>query len=384
MSIRVGLIGVSGYAAAHRRYIEECGAHLAAVVIRVPYAPGLGEEQIEAELRTSGVRVYRTYQEMFAAEQGELELIGVPVGIPYHEEISVAALAEGFNVLCEKPAAGSLAEVDRMIAAAKDSPGFLSIGFQNIASASIQRIAADVGAGKYGALVRAKGYGVWPRGQAYYGRNEWAGALECNGRAVYDSPLQNAMAHFLMNMLFIAGVAGPGVPGRVAGENFRAKPIGSADTQFIRVTTDAGAELEFWATHAARVSTEPGLIVECEEAVYDWVYRSEAGWGVTTVRRAGIVIDEFSNGTENAHTLSYSDAIGAIVDGRAPSCPITAARAHMYCIEELFRVAPVREILPDFRDGDGYDSVVRGMEDGIARAHAADQSFAESGLDWVR
>ena len=384
MSIRVGLIGVSGYAAAHRRYIEECGAHLAAVVIRVPYAPGLGEEQIEAELRTSGVRVYRTYQEMFTAEKGRLELIGVPVGIPYHEEISVAALAEGFNVLCEKPAAGPLAEVDRMIAAAKDSPGFLSIGFQNIASASIQRIAADVGAGKYGALVRAKGYGVWPRGQAYYGRNEWAGALECNGRAVYDSPLQNAMAHFLMNMLFIAGVAGPGLPGKVTGENFRAKPIASSDTQFIRVTTDAGAELEFWATHAARVSTEPGLIVECEEAVYDWVYRSEAGWGVTTVRRAGIVIDEFSNGTENAHTLSYSDAIGAIVDGRAPSCDITAARAHTCCIEELFRVAPVREILPDFRDGDGYDSVVRGMEDGIARAHAADQSFAESGLDWVR
>ena len=384
MSIRVGLIGVSGYAAAHRRYIEECGAHLAAVVIRVPYAPGLGEEQVEAELRTSGVRVHRTYQEMFAAEKGKLELIGVPVGIPYHEEISVAALVAGFNVLCEKPAAGSLAEVDRMIAAAENSTGFLSIGFQNIASESIQRIASDVRSGKYGALVRAKGFGVWPRGEAYYGRNEWAGALECNGRVVFDSPLQNALAHFVMNMLFIAGVAGPGVPGTVTGENFRAKPIGSADTQFIRVTTDAGAELEFWATHAARVSTEPGLIVECEEAVYDWVYRNEAGWGVTTVRRGGTVIDEFSNGTENAHTLSYSDAIRAIIDGRAPSCPITAARAHTYCIEELFRVAPVREVAPEYREGDGYETVVRGIENTIARAHAANQSFAESGLAWAR
>ena len=384
MSIQVGLIGVSGYAAAHRRYIEECDARLAAVVIRVPYAPGLGEPEIEQQLRSSGVRVYRTYQEMFAAEKGKLELVGVPVGIPFHEEISVAALDAGFNVLCEKPAAGSLAEVDRMIAAAERSPGFLSIGFQNIASHSIQRIAADVRSKKFGKLVRAKGFGVWPRGDAYYRRNEWAGAMECHGRVVFDSPLQNALAHFVMNMLFIAGVAGPGVPGKVTGENFRAKPIASADTQFIRVTTDAGAELEFWATHAARIPTEPGLTVECEEAVYDWVYRGEAGWGVTTVRRGETVIDEFSNGSENAHTLSYSDAIGAIVDGRTPSCPITAARAHTYCIEELFRVAPVREVAREYRDGEGFETVVTEIEDTIARAHAGDLSFAESGSAWAR
>lgn len=60
----------------------------------------------------------------------EVELIVVALPSHLHADASIRALAAGKAVVCEKPMATSLADADRMIAAARETGGLLSV-FQN-------------------------------------------------------------------------------------------------------------------------------------------------------------------------------------------------------------------------------------------------------------
>lgn len=80
-----------------------------------------GIYDIKAERRelaaSRGIRAYATLRELL--DDREVELITVAVPNDSHEEIVVAALNAGKNVICEKPVALSLESLDRMIAAAE-------------------------------------------------------------------------------------------------------------------------------------------------------------------------------------------------------------------------------------------------------------------------
>ena len=64
-----------------------------------------------------GIHAYASYAELLA--DPEVELITVAIPNDVHEEVVVAALNAGKNVICEKPVTLSLESLDRMIAAAE-------------------------------------------------------------------------------------------------------------------------------------------------------------------------------------------------------------------------------------------------------------------------
>ncbi len=84
----------------------------------------LVERQREAEERF-GCRAYDTYEELLADDQVELIVVAVPSHL--HAEYSIAALEAGRHVLVEKPMAGCLADVDRMIQAAEKADRILTV-----------------------------------------------------------------------------------------------------------------------------------------------------------------------------------------------------------------------------------------------------------------
>lgn len=71
---------------------------------------------------------YTSYEELLADRAVELVVVALPSHI--HADASIAALAAGKHVVCEKPMAASLADADRMVEAAAQSEYILSI-FQN-------------------------------------------------------------------------------------------------------------------------------------------------------------------------------------------------------------------------------------------------------------
>ena len=79
-------------------------------------------EKISGEL---GVRLYSDYKTMLSAEKPSFVAVCLPTHL--HAEVTVAAIREGANVLCEKPFAASVAEAEEMIRCADEKNLLLMI-----------------------------------------------------------------------------------------------------------------------------------------------------------------------------------------------------------------------------------------------------------------
>ncbi|MCG6986932.1 MAG: Gfo/Idh/MocA family oxidoreductase, partial [Gemmatimonadetes bacterium] len=151
-----------------------------------------------ADLEALGVPVYASLEGFYREHGADLAVISSPIHL--HGDHACAALAAGSHVLLEKPAAGSTADVDRMVAARDRAGRFVAVGFQWSFAESVLALKADILRGRLGRPLRARTLTLWPRTEAYYGRNDWAGRKrDSAGRWILDSPASNAMAHHLHN-----------------------------------------------------------------------------------------------------------------------------------------------------------------------------------------
>ncbi|MEK6796175.1 MAG: Gfo/Idh/MocA family oxidoreductase [Spirochaetota bacterium] len=398
-TVRIGIIGVSGHAKQHLLaidYLTENGMGvLAAAVIK----PDAEYAEYADGFRAKGVRIYREYQEMFASERGKLDLIAIPTGIAFHEEHSVAALNAGFHVLCEKPVAGSAAEALRMKAAAERTGNMLAIGYQYITSPMIKRVKEYTMNGKLGRILSARTLAFGPRDAVYYTRNGWAGKMTFLGKTIYDSPMQNAFAHYLMNMLYTASPS-PGKSARVTAvtmENYRAKDIEYADTQWMELSTSENVPVHFISSHA------------CEKGENFTEYRYERGrieWTpsrTTVYEKSGVgenVIETIDNGPVPIQTRVFIDAIEAIRNARPPACTIESAMQQTIAIEKGFISSDgvhtistehtfVSEVLkrPEGMKTDEaarYNAVIKDIEITMKNAFDSDKGFFASGLPWAK
>lgn len=391
--VGIGLIGVGGYGRQHLSAIAVAQARGLARLEAAVILPGL-EPETESQLRTRGVKIYRSAEEMFERARGEipngLGLIGVPCGIAEHAPLSIAALEAGYHVLCEKPAAGTWEDARKMLEASKRSGRMLSIGFQNLYTPSIQRMKALVlegrRGGRLGRLRWARSSATWPRDSVYYGRNSWAGRLAVNGRVVNDSPVQNALAHELQNLLWVAGPSETesASPRRLYGEQYRAKEIESADTQYLRVETDEGAVLCFAATHSCREYWGPVETWGFEHGTIRW---DGSARGRTEITYADGEVERLDNGTDDIHALPYLGVLEAIAVSGRPAAVIENCIQHTACVDTLFRCCPITAVGGGHTRTDRGANVVisiLGAEDLVKRMHEAGTSFHEAGAPWAR
>ncbi len=393
--IRIGLVGIGGFAKTHLaaiRHAEAAGIAKLAAAVNIETVRDAEEER---RLREAGVAIYRSHGEMLDRERG-VDLVGIPCGIDQHAPLSVECLDGGFHVLCEKPAAGDTAQALEMATARERSGKVLAIGYQHMYSASIRRIKALTVSGRLGKLLRARSYVLWPRTLDYYTRHGWAGKLKANGRFIFDSPAQNAVAHYLQNLLYAAGAdeRSSAEPVRVYGENYRANDIESADTQYLRVGTREGCLIIFAATHATNVRRDPVADFQYEGGRVTWELE---GNGRTRVYegRAASPSEELDNGPADVHDLPYLGVIGALSRGEEPIATIDNCIQHTRCIDALFtRASGIAKIPASaIRVAQSYGpesgpkaplTYVPGIEDLMALMYEKDLSFVEAGAAWGR
>lgn len=392
--LRVAIVGLLGFAEAHRNALAACEARgearWTAVVAPEP-VPG-----VEGGLSRRGIRLYRTWQEMYAGEQGRSDLVLIPCGIHLHETLTVAALEAGYHVYCEKPAAGTMAEVGRMAAAEGASGRRLALGFQHQFSPGAARLKALLLSGRLGPLVRARGYTLWPRSASYYGRNGWAGRREFSGRTINDSPLMNAAAHSLQMLLFLAGDSplASATPRTLQGENYRAGAIDSADTQFLRIRTEEGPVLELWATHACAENDGPQLAWDGERGRILW----SADGSVAVTDPEGRLLESWTIRGDHALEGAFSATLRALSHGEPLAATVSNTWQQVACLETLFAAVPpvavpaeaLTEVsgppavrYPGAAPGDATQTLIVGIEDQIRRGWAQSLSFAELGLPWA-
>ncbi len=402
----IGIIGIGGFALNHLESIKSCAGMglctLEAAVIRNPekYAASL------QDLRKTwpDLRIYPTLEELLDSEGDRVGLVAIPTGIPSHRRYAEISLDRGRNVLCEKPAAGTIEDALAMKAAQERNGKSLAIGFQYMFCPSIQKIKEIVMEGRLGRLRSLKCTARWKRTSIYYDRNSWAGCIRDGESFVFDSPIQNANAHYLQNLLYLAGPSRheSALPVRIYGENYHAQDIESADTQYIRCTTAEGVELSFAVTHATEDVDGPRFECLFDGGRITWTME---GGRTVLYDGEGREIGMFDNGDSPLFRTVFEDTLRALEEGRKPLCHIGNAYQHTVCINYLYRATDGIYDIPDSArehhrvthepylgyssnvklDPKAVNTVIIGIDEAMKGMYErGGQSFYEAGLPWAR
>ena len=266
MQIKVALVGIGGYGTQYLRELmnlpSETGVQFVAGIDPMPE-----RSPFYAELKQAGIPIYPDLAAFYQHNSADLVMISAPIHL--HAPLSRQAVVHGADVLCEKPVSATLDEARQMLKAEQESGKFIAIGYQWSYADTILALKRDIQAGHFGKPLRFKSLILWPRGHSYYHRNDWAGRIQKDGAWVLDSPVHNATAHYLHNMLFVLGPATnrSARPVSLQAELYRANPIENYDTAALRVTTDQEVDLLFLTAHPILENLDPILEYEFEDAV---------------------------------------------------------------------------------------------------------------------
>ena len=180
--LRVGVIGLGamgkGHLGAYGRIPE---------AVEVAALCDLREEALAAAgERFPGARTAGDFRELL--EPGDLDLVSVITMPQTHCEIAVAALEAGAHVLCEKPLAMSVAEADRMLAAAEGAGRMIQVGtnMRHMLEAGLLR--ELVASGKLGKP-------TYIRAWTYYNLHSVVGAALHQGDRRRGSPCLDGDSH---------------------------------------------------------------------------------------------------------------------------------------------------------------------------------------------
>jgi len=264
-TLSVALVGIGGYGQTYLSSLFDDNGSRARMIAAVD--PNPAACILLPELQRRKIPIYSSIQELQARHSPDLVVISTPLQL--HSEQVVAALSGASHVLCEKPLCSTPAQAAKMLAARERAQRQVSIGYQWSFNPCIGSLKRHISSGIFGQPKRLRTLVLWPRSEAYYHFNSWKGRRYTkSGVPIFDSPLNNACAHHLHNMLYLLGNA----PDRsasaatVTAELYRANSIETFDTAAVRVETTDGVELSIVVSHATLDERGPSFTFEFEDA----------------------------------------------------------------------------------------------------------------------
>jgi predicted dehydrogenase len=380
-----GLVGLGGYAKHALRCLRESAAEPDPTIrLTAVCDPDVARFAVEmAELRASGLPVYTNLDQLLADPR--VQAVWLPVPITLHRKFTHAAVEAGKAVLCEKPAAATVDEVDQMIADRDRTGQVVAIGFQDIYDPLVQDAKRRILAGELGPITKASVWGVWPRDSFYYGRNTWAGGLRRDGEWVLDSPASNAMAHFITLMLYLLGPTQEtaAVPVSIEAELYRANAIDNYDTCGLRVTVEGGASVLILLTHAGRRECETDVVLTGKRGSLSFKGRESLTWTIGKVSQTHERVEPFAD-------MIRSFARRVAGDVQSPIATLEIARQHTVVINGASEASQIHDIGADQietiqHSGGATSRAIFGIESVLATCAALGKLPNESGIcSWTR
>ena len=378
------LVGLGGYGEVYLDALlaarEGAGVQLVAAV-----DPAAQNRRRLSELRDRRVPIHESLEDFYDHGQADLAVIASP--IHWHCRQTCLALSNGSNVLCEKPAAATVQEVDQMIRAQEKAGKWVAVGYQWSYPTPIQQLKRDIQSGLFGTPRRLKSLCLWPRDELYYGRNDWAGRRRApDGTWVLDSPLNNAMAHDLHNMLYLLGdrVDASARPVELVGELYRANAIQSFDTAALRVLTDAAVEVLFFGSHATIEELDPMFQLAFSQATVDYA----GGAAEIVAQLADGITRRYASPAREPHLQKLWDCVAAIGQSGGVACGLEAARPHVVCVNGAHDSASIVDFpraLVQVRGRSPARCVsVDGLDESLRACYDAGVLPSESGVAWAR
>ena len=267
--LTLALVGIAGYGDVYVRSLLADGSRRSVRLVGA-VDPFAANSSRLGELAARNVPVFASLDDLYKHCGAAPDLVVLASPIALHADQTVRALERGSHVLCEKPLSATVAQARQMIEARDRAGRVVGIGYQWSFCEPIQHLKRDIRAGRFGAPRRLRTICLWPRDSQYYSRNRWVGRKhdQTTGDPIFDSPVNNACAHFLHNMLYVLGneIDRSAVPQTITAELYRANDIENYDTAAIRCMTRSGVELLFYVSHATKHPVGPSLDYEFEHA----------------------------------------------------------------------------------------------------------------------
>lgn len=385
--VNFGIAGVGGYAGSIANLVLREGEQITPKVrLAAVCDPALDRHAERAKkLAAAGATVYDSYDAMLG--HPGLEAVWLPVPIQLHRPFAEQAFAAGKAVMCEKPAAGAIQDVDAMIAAAERANRPAAIGFQDVYDSTTLPLKRRILAGEFGRITSATVHACWPRASSYFSRADWPGRVRMGDTWVLDSPANNALAHYIHIALFLLGPAleDNATPVAVEAELYRAAPIENYDTITARVFMEGGAEFLVLLTHACATTTDPVVTLSSDSHTITRTYK-----GITIRGPQGEEAILRDNRMHAQMLQRFARAVRGIDDPSTALATLAMAREHTLLINGVSEATPVVTIPEPVTevitapDG-GAIRAVPGMEQAIAQCAEQRQTLHALGIyDWTR
>jgi len=380
-----GIVGLGGYGKHVLRCLQQSSAAVDPLVrLTAVCDPDTIRFHREMEqLRETGLSVYTNLEDLLG--DADVQAVWLPVPITLHCKFTKAGVEAGKAVLCEKPAAATVDEVDQMIAARNASGRVVAIGFQDIYDPLVQDAKRRILAGELGRISNASVWGVWPRDSFYYSRNAWAGALRRDGEWVLDSPASNAMAHFITLMLYLLGPTQDiaAIPVSIEAELYRANPIENYDTCGLRVTVEGGASMLILLTHAGRKECQTDLVLTGESGTLTFTGRESMTWTIGNSSQKQLRTEPFTS-------MIQFFARKVAGNEQSPIASLEIARQHAVVINgassaSLIHDLPAENVETLHHAGGATSKAIFGIESALASCAALGKLPHESGIcPWAK
>lgn len=379
----VVLVGTSGYALVHlnllRTFVVREKLRLVAVVVFGP------DPLLQQELVATGCRIFSSFKSMVKAwPQLDAQLCVLPTPIHLHFSMATTMLRLGAHVLVEKPigttAAGALA-LGRL---ARDSNRLLAVGFQYLHAPEVRELKRRLLAGAIGEVKRIVVQVMWPRAREYYTRNAWAGRVGLEDSLVLDSPVNNAMSHFVLLMLYLAGdtlnEAADSISMKV--ELYRAQEIEMFDTALLHMKTAVGHELAFYGTHSSAETAAPTCRITGTRGEANWVQDQFA----SITAESG---DWMQTAAPESNTCEamLTDVLARMAQQPAFVCTPEMAAIHARCVDALHRSGTIYDVphseLRERTEGGQTFTYVRHLGEALTRAAEQGTGLRTVGVEWA-
>jgi len=354
--IRVGVIGCGAGVFHLRGYSEDPRVKIVALA-------GLDTDRCARLAKEYDIpRVYTDYQDLLSDH--DIDAVSVVVPNNLHLPVSRAAFEAGKHVLVEKPLAGTVADGEQMVAAAKQHNRLLGIAFQRRWRHDVQIVKELVDTGEMGDIYYAKAY--WMRRSGIPGWGSWF----TNKQAAGGGPLIDLGVHVLDMALYMMG--NPKITSVTAATYDRIGSQGKGNwpgTMGPRTGGSNTYEVEDLATAFLRLDNGGTLLLEAAWAAYTemtdefgvQLYGSQGGARIHSKDYADVgTLQLFSDvagvATDSTprlesrfgHSYICSRFVDAILDGAPLSPDGQEGLDRVRVIEAIYRSAALgREIMID-------------------------------------
>ena len=302
----------------------------------------VGKGQAFAE-RYGGVAFYEDYHEMLHSAGLDAVSICTPSGL--HSEMTIAAARAGVHVLCEKPMAITVPQMDAMMQAVEEAGTKLEVIFQRRTYPTTQIVREAVQSGVLGQLTLADAYLKYYRSPAYYQSAGWRATWALDG----GGALMNQGVHGIDVLAWIMG----DVESVYAKAQAKARDIEVEDTAVALVTFKNGALGVIEGTTSSNPGEpttfyfhgEKGTIVLDDKGIQKWavaedksvIAENDPDKCVNRAERSATA-DPTSIGRAG-HQAQLDDLCMAIAEDREPMVTATSARKAVELILAIYASA---------------------------------------------